>query len=173
MYIFEYSETHPGMISQNELNALNAKIPKGYLWDGFWIDSFKRKVLNISASFDKMYYRDFMIVYKGVSFFNLPEYWRDTEVRGDFMYLETASAFATKFPSENIENKSIIAWKLSGIYDPVIIEHYYIVCDKVFVFKCDGEERSYQMDYAEPLSNKDFAANKFCNRVPLIGRQHL
>lgn len=158
------------MITQTELNALNAKIPKGYLWDGFWIDSFKKKVLNISASFDKIYYRDFMIVYKGVSFFNLPLFWKDTEVRGDFMYLADTEEFIRKFPSENIENKTIIAWKLSGIYDPVIIEHYYIVCDKLFVFQCTEEERKYAMDYAEPLSNEEFAAKKFCNRVPLLKR---
>ena len=159
------------MISQNELDMLNAKIPKGYLWDGFWIDSFKRKVLNVSASFDKIYYRDFMIVYKGVTFFNLPQSWKDTEVRGEFMYLETASVFAAKFPEENIDNKSIIEWKLSNIYDPVIMESYYIVCDKVFVFKCTEAESKYSMEYDEPLSNKEYANKKFCNRVPLLVRK--
>ncbi|SFC76017.1 hypothetical protein SAMN05421780_109113 [Flexibacter flexilis DSM 6793] len=62
------------------LDEINQKNPQNYLWDGFWIDSFKRKTLNISASFDRIYYRDIMIVYKGVTFFNLPSQWRDYEL---------------------------------------------------------------------------------------------
>jgi hypothetical protein len=57
-------------ITPEQVELLNAKIPHNYLWDGFWIDSYKRKTLNISAAFDKIYSRDFMIVYKGVTFFN-------------------------------------------------------------------------------------------------------
>lgn len=156
------------MITQQQLNELNNKIPKNYLWDGFWIDSFKKNVLNISASFDKMYYRDFMIIYKGVSFFNLPLDWRDTDVHEEFMYLADVKDFAQKFPNEAIDNKTIIEWKFSNLYGPTIIESYYIVCSKIFVFKCNDAERNYDMSYKEPLSNKEFIEKKFCNRVPML-----
>ena len=47
-------------ITPQQVELLNAKIPHHFLWDGFWIDSFKKKTLNISAAFDKIYSRDFM-----------------------------------------------------------------------------------------------------------------
>lgn len=153
---------------ESRIEALNQKIPHNYLWDGFWIDSFKRKVLNVSASFDKMYYRDIMIVYKGVTFFNLPEWWRDTWIKLPFMRLADRTTFAEQFPNENIDNKHIIEWQIGGWNSEERIDSYYIVCDKVFVFVCKDQERRYDMDYKDPLPDTDYAQKRFVNRVPLL-----
>jgi hypothetical protein len=155
-------------ITPEQVELLNAKIPHNYLWDGFWIESFKRKTLNISAAFDKIYSRDFMIVYKGVTFFNLPLWWRDTWIKLPFMQLTTGEEFLTQFPNENIRNKSIIKWQLIGFGKENEIENFYIVCDKIFVFKCNGEERKYDMTYEEPLPNKEYKDKRFFNRIPLL-----
>lgn len=153
-----------------DLDVLNQKIPRGYLWDGFWIDSYKRKTLNISASFDKIYYRDIMIVYKGVTFFNLPYQWRDSNVAMPWMRYGNRVVFANLFPETDIENKYVIEWQIADTSIVPTTEVFYIVCDKVFVFKCEGAERDYDMTYEEPLSGNDYAQLRFQNRLPYLGK---
>ena len=65
---------------QQIINVVNKTLPLHSMWDGLWVHKFKRKSLVIGASFDRCYYRDYDIVFKKVSFFNLPHEWRDTEV---------------------------------------------------------------------------------------------
>ncbi len=155
------------------LEALNNKIPNNYLWDGFWIDSYRRKTLNVSASFDRIYYRDIMIVYKGVTFFNLPYEWRDTVVAQPWMRLADAVIFSNHFPEVNIVDKHVIEWQLSdgNNNDNNTIERFYVVCEKVFVFKCEGKERDFLLTYKEPLRQETYNTKRFINRVPLLNKK--
>lgn len=150
------------------LDELNQKIPQNYLWDGFWIDSFKRKTLNVSASFDRIYYRDIMIVYKGVTFFNLPSQWRDTAAQQPWMRMADVQAFAQRFPTESTTHKHVIEWRLFGTSVVQEVERFYIVCDKVFVFRCQDKERDYDLAYTDPLPDENYIQNRFSNRVPLL-----
>lgn len=155
-------------MSSIKIDELNQKIPQNYLWDGFWIDSFKRKTLNVSASFDRIYYRDIMIVYKGVTFFNLPSQWRDTAAQQPWMRITDKQDFAQQFPTENTENKHIIEWQLYGTNAVQAIERFFVVCDKVFVFHCKGQERNYDLAYTDPLPHENYTQTRFTNRVPLL-----
>ena len=74
------------MIDMLEIvRTINAALPVHSMWDGFWVHSFRRRTLVISCSFDKIYYREFDLIFKKVIFFNVPESWRDTAVMGDEM----------------------------------------------------------------------------------------
>ncbi len=151
--------------TQQWLTALNNIIPINYLWDGFWIDSFNNGELNVSASFDQIYYRDIMIVYSGVTFFNLPQNWRDNYVVLPWMQFANKETFIQQYPKQDITDKIIIQWQLGDGSTTNAIHTFYIVCSNIKVYKCNDEQKDYEMTYKDPYAKNDYINNRFKNRV--------
>ena len=93
--------------------AVNGLIPVHSTWDEFRINDFTDNPLILSCSFDRMYYRDFDITFRGVTFFNIPYEWRDTDVSGDHLLREVSiSEFSSLYPEVDCHNKLIVAISL-------------------------------------------------------------
>jgi hypothetical protein len=145
-------------ISEQTLYDINALIPQNYLWDGFWIDSFEDGELNISASFDKIYYRDIYIEFTGVTFFNIPAEWRDTDIAtAHLMYKGDTSFFEYEHPEIVLTNKNLIDIYLYIPQSPTTKKRvtFNIVCDSIKVVKCDVGNSRYWGAYTDPLKGKE------------------
>ncbi|MCB0503017.1 MAG: hypothetical protein KDD32_10045 [Bacteroidetes bacterium] len=70
-------------ITLSVIQEINKNLPIHSMWDGFWVHYYHKGHLTLSCSFNRIYYRDFDIDFKGVVFFNLPSEWRDTDIWGD------------------------------------------------------------------------------------------
>jgi hypothetical protein len=140
-------------MTQRQLNENNQLIPENYLWDGFWIDDFSKGKLIVSASFDMIYYQDLMIVFEGVTFFNLPHRWRDTEIVFPVLQFGDVQLFTKEHPDANLSNQLLIALQ---IYcgNPTALQSFYVVCSKAQVVKCDESNNSFKMNYKDPMHAK-------------------
>jgi hypothetical protein len=149
--------------------AVNELIPVHSMWDGFWINDFSDNTLIISCSFNRLYYRDFDITFHGVSFFNIPYEWRDTDVPGEHLFREaTISEFSPLFPEIDCHSKLIIAinlyfrpWQQEPVHHT-----FYIVCDSVSAMQCVPGHSCPGANYIEPLEEEPFPSKK--NRVPFL-----
>ena len=140
---------------------INATLAAQSLWDGFWIHSFKTNTLIISCSFDKMYYRSFDLVFKKVTFFNLPDAWRDTNVAGDtFLRLATKEEFMKQQPIVDIGDNQLFAVDL--IIDTKK-QSFFIAAKHVFLNECTPLNNNPVAEYTDPYKGEKMPVLK--NRV--------
>ena len=134
------------------VHQVNERLPVHSMWDGFWINKFKRSNLQISCSFDRIYYRNFDLVFKKVVFFNLPHQWRDTHVFGDhILRLSNKDEFSTHHPNFDFQGKHIFAIDLHFDINNVFQKHtYFVVASKVFLFKCEYPDNASGYEYEDP-----------------------
>jgi hypothetical protein len=132
------------------------------MWDGLWVHEYKRHNLVIGASFDRIYYRNYDVVFKKVLFFNLPNQWRDTDVESDALIrLATKEEFALQQPNFDVKDKNIFAIDL--VFNNVL-HNFYIVAKTVYLFKCEPPNDKYGgTDYVDPFIHEPFPCKK--NRV--------
>src|SRR5687768_13475759 len=71
---------------ERRLKEVNDLIPVHSMWDGFWVHQFDKDELTISCSFDRLYYREYDVFFKGVTFFNLPKSWLDSDIYDDELF---------------------------------------------------------------------------------------
>jgi hypothetical protein len=151
--------------------TINELIPVHSMWDGFWINDFDDNTLIISCSFNRLYYRDFDITFQGVTFFNIPHEWRDTDVPGDHLLREaSASEFSPLFPEIDYDSKLIVAINLyfrPWQQEPVL-HTFYIVCDSVSALQCVPGNSSPGAYYKDPLEEEAFPCKK--NRIPFLDK---
>lgn len=145
------------IVTQEQIDHINRQIPQNYLFDGFWINSFDNGVLDISASFNLVYYRDIKIEFTGVTFFNLPESWRDTDIATEtLLRLGHQRSFASSFREIDLTNKSLIDIYLNM---PVAnnekeLYGFSIVCDDVSLASFTAGNGAYDKRYKDPLVGK-------------------
>jgi hypothetical protein len=145
------------VLTQEQIDNINQQIPKNYLWDGFWINDFAHGVLDISASFDRIYYRNLKLAFTGVTFFNLPESWRDTDIATEnFLRLGHQRSFTSSFREIDLTDKTLIDIYL---YMPVAggekeLYGFSIVCDTVTITRFDKGDGAYNKTYTDPLEGK-------------------
>lgn len=144
-------------ITQDQINSINRQISKNLLMDGFWINEYSNGVLDISASFDLIYYRDIKIEFTGVTFFNLPESWRDNDIAtADFLLKGHQKSFISTFREIDITNKSLIDIYLNMPKENNEKELYgfSIVCENVTLTKYTAGDGEYYKRYTDPLAGK-------------------
>lgn len=153
-----------------DISAVNQVIPLQSMWDGFWIHQFSEGELIISCSFNRIYYRDFDIIFTGVTFFNLPEEWRDTDVPGDeLIHISSPSAFDRANPGFNTDHKLVLAIDLifpTGQGHGRKLYTFFIVCDSVTAERCKPGYSSPVREYTDPLEHEPYPC--MSNRVPLF-----
>lgn len=155
-------------ITKDQIDNINRQIPKNYLWDGFWINDFANGVLDISASFNLIYYRDLKLEFTGVTFFNLPASWRDNDIATDnFLRSGHQKSFTNTFREIDLSNKSLL-----DIYLNMPVENnekelygFSIVCDTVSITLFKSGDGSYDKRYQDPLAGK-MEYPVIHNRVP-------
>lgn len=150
----------------SKVEQINQFIPVHSMWDGFWIHSFLKNELTISCSFDRMYYRNFDIIFSNVIFFNLPDEWRDTNVLGDnLIRLADEKEFLQQQPNFDIKGKTIFAIDLYYYpYEkPTITYTFYIVADDLLAEACTEGNSSPAVDYTDRFENEPYPCLK--NRV--------
>ena len=123
---------------QSTVQELNKKLPLHSMWDGFWIHELYKNELIISCSFDRIYYRNFDIIFKGVIFFNVPVNWRDTNIPGeDLLRLATKEEFKEQQPDFDTKNLNIFAIDIHFYFDGAPDPHtFYVVAQSVELFDC-------------------------------------
>jgi hypothetical protein len=139
-------KTKPSLSIDELVAKVNKTLPLHNMWDGLWVHAFKRNNLVISAAFDRSSRRDYDIVFKKVSFFNLPASWRDDDIVGDnLVRVATKQEFAQQQPNFNTQNLSVFAfdigWNLGQLGR--VPYTYYVVAKTIWVFKCEGEDCKY------------------------------
>jgi hypothetical protein len=145
---------------------INKELPLHSMWDGFWVQSFKRGTLIISCSFDRSYYRNFDIVFKKVIFFNVPDEWRDTDIEGDdLLRLASAEEFQNHHPGFDPLDRHIIAVDIHfRDENGERIKHtFFILAEHIYLNKCVGPDSKPVVEYKDPFSNELFPCKK--NRV--------
>ena len=156
------------MISIEDIvETVNKTLPLNSMWDGLWVHKFKRKNLVIGASFDRCYYRDYDIVFKKVSFFNLPYQWRDTEVNSEnLIRLSTKKEFEKQHPDFDILDKNIFAidiW-LTNYARENIMHTFFVIAQTVYIFKQLPPDNNFGgAEYTDPFIGEVFPCKK--NRV--------
>ncbi|MCD6011561.1 MAG: hypothetical protein K0Q79_1423 [Flavipsychrobacter sp.] len=135
------------------------------MWDGFWVRSFKRGTLVISCSFDRIYYREFDLVFKQVVFFNVPAQWRDTNVDGDdLLRLAPAEEFAALYPDVEIGDRAVFAIDMhldvNRVWQPYT---FYIVARHIYLNKCTPEDNDPGWTYEDPINDVQYPC--MLNRV--------
>jgi hypothetical protein len=147
------------------VHRINAELPLHSMWDGFWVHSFKRGTLVISCSFDRIYYRDFDLVFKKVIFFNLPPEWRDTDVPGDeLLRIASREEFHKFHPHFDTQERIIFAIDLHfKNSDSFKKQTFFILAEHVFLNKCEAPDNNPVPEYHDPFEAEDFPV--FKNRV--------
>ncbi len=132
------------------------------MWDGFWVHSFKRGTLIISCSFDRIYYRDFDLVFKKVTFFNVPDSWRDTDVHGDnLLRLAPEGEFTALDTGITTEGLGIFAIDLHLNIDNSPQPHtFFIVAEHIYLNKCLPEDCNPVPEYKDPIANEPYPCMK-------------
>ena len=149
------------------VRTINAALPVNSMWDGFWVHSFRRRTLIISCSFDKIYYREFDLIFKKVIFFNVPESWRDTSVMGDDMIrVATMAEFHKYHEGFDTKNQFIFAIDLHFRHhgaENSTMHTFFIVAEHIYLVKCQHGNNNPVPEYVEPFGEEDFPCMK--NRV--------
>ena len=156
---------HPPKDFEAIVAKINEALPLHSMWDGFWVHSFKQKTLIVSCSFTNIYYRNFDIVFKDVTFFNLPETWRDTEIEGeDLLRIASNAEFERQQPDLDPKAHLIFAIDIwFRDHFPVQERTYYLVAKHVYLNECHAPDNHPSPLYADPFENEAFPC--FKNRV--------
>ena len=134
------------------------------MWDGFWVHSFKRKTLIISCSFDRIYYRNYDLIFKKVIFFNVPDEWRDTNIYGDeLIRLANETEFEENHPGFSTQHKPIFAIDIHFGNDIPVKYTFFIVAEHLYLNKCEAPDNNPIPEYTDPFINDGFPC--FANRV--------
>ena len=135
------------------------------MWDGYWIREFVGGKLVISCSFDRIYYRNYDLIFEGVTFFNVPDEWRDTNVFAESpIAMASEAEFSFEFEDIDTTGKKIFLVELyfSDYPAPTHTQHsFYIVATDGYALKCDGDADCFYTDPIEKYLSKE-------NRVPLL-----
>jgi hypothetical protein len=153
-------------ITPEKVAEVNQNLPLHSMWDGFWVHSFKNGRLEVSCSFDRIYYRDFDIIFREVIFFNLPDEWRDTDIYGEeLLRLSNHDEFSRHHPDFDTQQHSIIAidihftpWQKSPVKHT-----FFVVTTSVELQKCIQYNNSPAAEYKEKFPDEPFPCKK--NRV--------
>ncbi|MCB0852675.1 MAG: hypothetical protein KDD63_10650 [Bacteroidetes bacterium] len=150
---------------QQIVDQINDRLPVHAMWDGFYIYKFKRSNLLISASQDHIYYRIFDLVFLKVIFFFFFSFWRDTNVVGDdLLRLSDREEFAQHHPNFDPQDRQIFAIDLHYSYQDEYQKHtFFVVAEKVFLFKCEPPNDGPGIDYEDPMGKVGFLCKE--NRV--------
>jgi hypothetical protein len=148
------------------VKKINSDLPVHNMWDGFWIHSFRQKTLIISCSFDRIYYRDFDLIFKSVSFFNVPVDWRDTAVEGsDLLRLASKEEFAQHHPDFEVEDRFIYAIDLHiSIKGNLEKFTFFILAKHVYLIRCEPDNNRPKPEYKDIFPDEKFPCMR--NRVP-------
>lgn len=147
------------------LAKLNQDLPLHSMWDGFWIRYHKRGTLILSCSFDRIYYRNYDIIFKDVIFYNIPSEWRDTDVLGDELIRQgTWSEFRQQQPDFDPEGHQIFAIDLllENRY-PKKLQTFFIIAKHIYLEKCEAPNASPLIEYVDIFDDEPFPC--FKNRV--------
>ncbi len=149
------------------VRSINDTLPVHSMWDGFWVQSFKRKTLIISCSFDSIYYREFDLIFKKVIFFNVPENWRDTAVIGDEMIrIATVDEFGKYQEGFDTRGLTIFAIDLHFRHhgtDSSKMHTFFIVAEHIYLVKCLPGNNNPAPEYVDSFGDEEFPCMK--NRV--------
>ena|GEM_PF-5850728 len=149
------------------IETINATLPVHSMWDGFWVHSFKRNTLVVSCSFDRIYYRDFDLIFKKVTFFNIPGEWRDTNIFGnDLIRLATPEEFHRHHPGFETGAHNIFAIDLyfenrekNATWEK---ETFFILAEHIYLIRCERGNNPVP-EYIDPFVDEVFPCKK--NRV--------
>lgn len=150
------------------------------MWDGFWIHSFKRGTLVISASYDICYGSTYNFIFKKVIFFNVPYKWKDTNVVGeDAFRLATTMEFKQHHPHFDPGTHAIFAVDMEievirAVYLDGVLRHmpgarelrtFFIVARHIYLQPYDPDfRRLLKEEYEDTmLGNDEYPSMK--NRV--------
>lgn len=148
------------------INKINTELPVHSMWDGFWIHAFKKDTLIISCSFDRIYYRNFDIVFKKVIFFNVPVEWRDTDIYGDnLLRLTSKEEFEKHHPGFDTLDRHIIAIDMyfRTTVGDINKSTFFILAEHIYPNKCVSPDCNPVSEYADPFIAEPFPCRK--NRV--------
>lgn len=147
------------------VSTINNQLPLHNMWDSFWVHSFKRKTLVVSCSFDRIYYRDYDIVFKKVIFFNLPTQWRDTNIPGnDLIRIANEEEFLQHHLGFDASGFSIFAIDMYFGNNGTAEKHsFFIIAKHIYLNKCDAANNNPSPNYTDPFA-KDIFPSKM-NRV--------
>lgn len=136
--------------------------------DGFWIREFENNTLYLSASFNRILYRNYDFIFEEVSFFNIPNEWHDTFYDGESPYREASEAeFLFEFEEEIVGNKKIYAVELyfKNYPETTYTQHcFYIVANNAYALECLHGNCHADVNYADPV--KEYLSK--VNRVPIL-----
>lgn len=148
------------------LAQINQSIQVKNMWDGFWIYDYYQGKLTISGSFDRTIYRNVDIFFRGVSFFNLPSEWRDTDIPTyELLRLASREEFKLQFPDFEIGDKQVFAIDLKTRPDKAM-HSFFVVADNIEAEQCHPNDSSPRVDYTDPLKAEAFPCLK--NRIPYL-----
>lgn len=149
------------------VEKINKILPLHRMWDGFWVHSFKRKTLVISCSFDRIYYRDFDLVFKQVIFFNVPEEWRDTNIHGDeLIRLASPEEFCNHHPGFDTGDHLIFAIDIYFYKNDLSEKHtFFVAAIHIYLNECGPGNNNPAPEYDDPFNEEAFPCTK--NRVLL------
>ena len=144
------------------VEKVNRTLPLHSMWDGFWIHSFRRKTLILSCSFDRIYYRNYDLIFKQVVFFNLPDQWRDTDVYGDnLLRLASQEEFKQYHPGFDPENHFIFAFDLhinTQNKDNNYI--FFVLAKHIYLIQCEPPDNRPVTVYTDSLEYEAFPCMK-------------
>ena len=147
------------------IKTINETIPIHSMWDGFWVHYFKRKTLIISCSFDRIYYRNYDLIFKQVIFFNVPDEWRDTNIHGDeLIRIATKTEFKQHHPDFNFQDQVIFGLDIYIDNNGSLEKHtFFIIAKHIYLIKCEAPDNNPVPEYADPFCNENYPCKK--NRV--------
>lgn len=150
---------------QTFVDKINAQFPAHALWDGYYIRIFKRKNLVIGGSQDWIYYHNIDVIFKKVSFFNLPPWWRDTAIEGDDLFrLSTQEEFLQHHPDFDPGDKHVFAFDLFyDIHDSYQKHTFFVLAGNVFFERYQNPTGDGMIHYEDPLGRAGFMSKM--NRV--------
>ncbi|MEZ4688480.1 MAG: hypothetical protein R3B47_21185 [Bacteroidia bacterium] len=148
---------------QQFVDKINAQLPVHAFWDGYYIRMFKRNNLMIGGSQDWIYYHNVDLIFKKVTFFNLPPWWRDTAIVGDDLFrLSSPEEFHAHFPEIDTGDRHVFAFDLHyDIHESFTKHSFFVLAANVFFEKLTSGDG--KITYEDPLGKEGFWSKK--NRV--------
>ncbi|MBR9920486.1 MAG: hypothetical protein GYB31_06575 [Bacteroidetes bacterium] len=143
---------------QQFVDKINEQLPVHAMWDGYQIRKFKRKNLVIGGSQDWIYYHNVDLIFKQVTFFNLPARWRDTQIVGEDLFrLSDKEEFAQHHPDFVVGDKHVFAIDLHFSYQDIFQKHtYFVVASRVFFERLKDPSGDGLVEYEDPLGEVGF-----------------
>lgn len=150
---------------QEFTDQINRDLPVNAFWNGFKIRMFKRGNLVIGGSQDWTYYHNIDLIFKKVTFFNLPDSWNDTAIPSDNLFrLTTIEEFQSHHPNFTPIDRHIFAIDLCFDY-PKGKEYekhtFFILASNVFFEKHEAGDGL--CSYEDSIGENDFLSKE--NRV--------